>query len=191
MGLSRPSFPPFSFFSVAVTWWWCVLPPAILAPADILGVLALGGGRGIGVVFGVCSAVNAVPGVEVRENMLDVGAGVVVAVEGVGAGGGGGGGCAGAMSKAVESFESSHCDGEPRPGEPMSSGGSAERTGAADAEGDDAEADAVAVAGLTMVLWELWARRCGRRIFSRGMIRGGSEEKELSLCLAPVLPPRC
>jgi hypothetical protein len=178
MGLSRPNFPPFSFFSIVFTWW-CVPPPAALAAAGMLGVLALGGGRGMGVVFGVCS-VNAVPGVEVRENMLDVGAGVVVAVEGVEAGGGGGGGCAGAVFEAVESFESSHCAGEPRPGEPMSSGGRAERTGAVDAEGDDADADAVAVAELAVVLWELWARRCGRRMFSRGIIRGGGEEKELS-----------
>lgn len=109
-----------------------------------------------------CSVeVSAVPGVDVRENMLEaVGAGVVVTVEGVGGaggggGGGGGGGAAVALALAgVLSFESSHCDGEPSPGEPTST----ERTGAV--AGDGADADAC----------ELWARRCGRRMLSRGIV---------------------
>jgi hypothetical protein len=152
------------------------LPPA-LAPGAF-GVLALGGrgNCGIGVAFGESSAVSVVCGVDVRDNTLEVGAGVVVAVDGAGdreGGGGGGGGYAGALEGELGTSESSHCDGEPSPGDPILSGGSAETAGAADAEGDDVDA----------VLWELWARRCGRRMFSRGMFREEARKAKLSLCV--------
>jgi len=88
--------------------------------------------RGAGV-----SEVNAVYGVDVREKApAEEGAGVVVSVEGVGGCGGGGGEYCGAcgatvVAEAVATLSytvlSSHCPDEPRPGEPMSSGGSAER----------------------------------------------------------------
>jgi hypothetical protein len=149
MGLSRPSFFPF--------------PPASFTFSGFIFSFArecelTGGGvfidildRGAGV-----SEVNAVYGVDVREKApAEEGAGVVISVEGVGGCGGGGGGYCGACGATVVAavvatlsytLVSSHCPGEPRPGEPMSSGGSAERMlGYEDAVGGGSD-DGVGVA---------------------------------------------
>lgn len=111
-----------------------------------------------------------------REKSDDEGAGVAVAVEGVG-------GCRGgtetgealvaaaaavlAVAAVLADFASSHCPGEPRSGEPTSSGGSAERDGGAAPDGGG-EGPALGSAGV-VVLWA--ARRWGRsRLLSRGIV---------------------
>lgn len=86
-----------------------------------------------------------------------MGAGVAVAVvDGVGGSGGG----SAATGEALAVFASSHCPGSPRSGEPMSSGGSAERVGGVEdaAAVPDGGGDGATVGGAGVVVLP-WARR--------------------------------
>ena len=116
-----------------------------------------------------------------REKSDDEGAGVAVTVEGVGGGrgdtatgealvaaaaGAAAAAAAGALAvAALADFASSHCPGEPRSGEPMSNGGSAERDGAA----PDSGGCGAALGGAGAVVL-CGVRRWGRSKLSRGIV---------------------
>jgi hypothetical protein len=100
-----------------------------IPPTDVMIVSGLAE-RGVDFGGALISDVRFVNGVEIREPFVEVGAGVALAVEGAGGGGIGG-------ATALSVFVSNHCPREPRSGEPMSSGGSADRVGAAPVVGGD------------------------------------------------------